>query len=271
MKINSAALTSSTVSRRMGSCLSCHQPTPPKRGLRRRGCATSIAIPPLKMGPPPGGTHLPIQPELTAAKYLVVPLLNKAFLLGSGPDVILIDHVHFRNGHSAFYQRYIHYGHHVGGSKQVHGPLTEHPVVEDLGCLHLLASLDQGHGGNLITRTFLGEADSHRITLLYNGNLVVGIADAYSHLTQTNGLVGGVARAGVLLNVLVELLQVGKGLVFAPELNQSGDEVIGCTGGTGVGHLDFTLQLRPEQILPGGWRLDAELSQTLVVGDKAQG
>src|SRR5690606_16386554 len=113
--------------------------------------------------------------------------------------------------------------------------------------------------------------DSHRITLLYNGNLVVGIADTYSHLTQTNGLVGGVARAGVLLNVLVELLQVGKGLVFAPELNQSGDEVIGCTGGTGVGHLDFTLQLRPEQILPGGWRLDAELSQTLVVGDKAQG
>ena len=73
-------------------------------------------------------------------------------------------------------------------------------------------------------------------------------ADADSRFTAGSVTRRGNAGFGVLRDVGVELFQVIKGLIFAPQLSKGRQRGVGGTGALRVSNLDFALVFRFGQI-----------------------
>ncbi len=60
-------------------------------------------------------------------------------------------------------------------------------------------------------------------------------------------------------DVLVQSVHERPGFLFAERLKPGGDVEEACAGGIGVGHHDMALVFGLREILPAGWRRQAEL------------
>ncbi len=89
--------------------------------------------------------------------------------------------------------------------------------------------------------------------------------DAEPCFAARGGLHRGRARLGVLRDILVQLLEIGEGLILAHDLHEGGKRGIGRARGIRIGNLDLALQRRVEQILPALRRRDALLREYVLV------
>ncbi len=149
----------------------------------------------------------------------------------------------------------------------------EGPVEELLAVVGVRPALDERDGTDLVSGALTGEGGlEHVEALLLVLHAVVAEDHAHRDLTTAGHLARGRSALGVLQDVVVQLGEVVEGLllVHPVEHHLRPHRGVGRSRRGRVGDGDVLLQLRVEQVRPGGGRLHAELLEDVLVGAEAE-
>ena len=147
----------------------------------------------------------------------------------------------------------------------------ERPVVELLRLLLVAGAVDDRHRADLVAGALAGRDRDDREAGGGLGHGIVEEDDADRRLAEAGGLDRRRAGLGVLVDVGVEGLEVGEGLLLAHELHERREHGVGGARGVGVRDLDLALVLGLDEVGPALGLGQAGLGEQVRVVAEAEG